>query len=77
MTRDEREQIEAASSTLEIWKPYGSIAIRHHMDGKNREDKFTRDAALLKAIVEKDPEDARAWFYLGQSLEALGQTKVC
>lgn len=38
-----------------------------HADGSNRKDKFKRDIALLKPVVEKNPKDARAWFYLGQS----------
>jgi hypothetical protein len=30
--------------------------------------KYLRDAALLRTVLEHDPEDARALFYLGQSL---------
>ncbi|CAN5631117.1 hypothetical protein BH10ACT1_BH10ACT1_34420 [soil metagenome] len=35
-------------------------------------DKFERDAALLRAVVEADPSDARATFYLAQSLKDGG-----
>ena len=42
-------------------------------DGANRPGKFERDIALLKAEVERDPEDARSLFYLAQSYRDAGR----
>ena len=33
--------------------------------------KFERDVRLLSAATQRDPKDARAWYYLGQSLQLL------
>ena len=44
-----------------------------HADGSNRAGKFARDIGLLQTAVEKDPTDARSWFYLGQSYRDAGQ----
>ena len=44
-----------------------------HADGANRPGKFERDIALLKAEVEKNPDDARSVFYLAQSYRDNGQ----
>jgi len=35
--------------------------------------KYARDAALLRGVLERDPGDLRALFYLGQSLADAGQ----
>jgi tetratricopeptide (TPR) repeat protein len=43
-----------------------------HADGANRPGKIERDIALLTGEVEHDPNDARCWFYLGNSLRELG-----
>jgi tetratricopeptide (TPR) repeat protein len=43
-----------------------------HADGANREGKFARDARLLRADLERDPNNARSWFYLAQSEKDLG-----
>lgn len=44
-----------------------------HADGANRPGKVERDIALLAAEVERDPNDARSWFYLGNSYRESGQ----
>ena len=44
-----------------------------HATGSNRVDKFERDIALLKAALEREPENPRYWFYLAQSLRDAGQ----
>jgi tetratricopeptide (TPR) repeat protein len=35
--------------------------------------KFERDAGILTDEVERDPHNARSWFYLGESLKNLGR----
>src|SRR5690606_4216416 len=44
------------------------ISLRHHGDGGSKSDKFTRDARLLRLTLAEQPDDARSWFYLGESL---------
>ena len=38
-----------------------------HADGGNRPGKFERDIALLLKGLEREPNNARYWYYLGQS----------
>jgi tetratricopeptide (TPR) repeat protein len=49
------------------------LVVHHHADGGHRADKFDRDRRLLEAAIARDPGDARAWFYLGQTLRDLGR----
>lgn len=49
------------------------IYFTDHADGANRVDKFKRDIALLSPELEKDPKNARYWFYLAQSYRDAGQ----
>ncbi|NUS16700.1 MAG: glycosyltransferase [Streptomyces sp.] len=51
-----------------------TLLIDHHADGGSRADKFTRDAALLRADLERDPDNPRTVFYLAQTLRDLGET---
>lgn len=44
-------------------------------DGTNRKNKFTRDIALLREALEKEPNNARYWFYIGQSYRDAGMHK--
>ena len=44
-----------------------------HADGANRPGKVERDIALLRIEVERDPNDARSWFYLANSYRELKQ----
>ncbi|TWC05610.1 FkbM family methyltransferase [Bradyrhizobium macuxiense] len=44
-----------------------------HASGSNRVDKFERDIRLLKTALEKEPKNARYWFYLAQSLRDAGR----
>jgi len=46
---------------------------RDHADGANRSGKALRDAALLRKGLEKEPQNGRYWYYLGQSLKDAGQ----
>jgi len=39
-----------------------------HADGNNRPGKARRDADLLRGGLEKEPQNGRYWYYLGQSL---------
>lgn len=43
-----------------------------HADGANRPDKFTRDIRLLTTDLERDPDNARSWFYLANSYRDAG-----
>jgi hypothetical protein len=47
------------------------VSITNHVDGGSREGRHERDLELLEAEVRRDPNDARAGFYLGQTLECL------
>jgi tetratricopeptide (TPR) repeat protein len=38
-----------------------------HADGANRPGKILRDIAILETELEKNPDDARCWFYLANS----------
>ncbi len=44
-----------------------------HADGANRPEKLARDERLLRAVLRRDPGDARAMFYLAQTLQDSGQ----
>lgn len=43
-----------------------------HADGANRVNKYERDVALLLKDLETDPNNARTYFYLGNSYRDLG-----
>lgn len=49
------------------------IWFRDHADGSNRPNKFQRDIDLLLPELEKDPKNARYWFYLAQSYRDAGK----
>ena len=51
-----------------------AISVEHFADGGSRADKFTRDARLLRAELDRDPGNSRAVFYLAQTLRDLGET---
>lgn len=53
--------------------PYELFYIDDKNDGGCKADKFERDVKLLKADIAADPQNARAHYYLGQSLKDLGQ----
>jgi tetratricopeptide (TPR) repeat protein len=53
--------------------PYEVFYIDDKNDGGCKADKFERDVRLLRADIEADPQNARAYFYLGQSLKDLGR----
>ncbi|WP_338699206.1 glycosyltransferase [Bradyrhizobium sp. 26S5] len=44
-----------------------------HASGANRGDKSERDIRLLKAALEREPDNARYWFYLAWSYRDAGQ----
>lgn len=56
----------------QVQQELGAVRIVHHADGGSRADKFERDRRLLTGAVAVDPDDARSWFYLGQTLADLG-----
>jgi len=47
-----------------------------HADGASRADKYRRDADLLRAELEAEPNDPRRWYYLGESYKGLGQFRL-
>ncbi|MDR3079547.1 MAG: glycosyltransferase [Streptomyces sp.] len=51
-----------------------ALVIVHHADGGSRADKFTRDARLLSADLQRDPHNSRTVFYLAQTMRDLGET---
>ncbi|MFF3066923.1 glycosyltransferase [Kitasatospora sp. NPDC057936] len=51
-----------------------ALVIEHFADGGSRADKFERDARLLRQDLERDPGNARAVFYLAQTMRDLGRT---
>lgn len=48
------------------------LVIDHHADGGRRGEKLDRDRRLLRAHLDNKPDDARATFYLAQTLRDLG-----
>lgn len=53
--------------------PYELFYIDDKNDGGCKADKFERDVRLLQADIAADPQNARSYFYLGQSLKDLGR----
>ncbi|WP_101386658.1 glycosyltransferase [Streptomyces sp. TLI_146] len=51
-----------------------ALAIRDFADGGSRHDKFERDARLLGAELERDPDNHRTVFYLAQTMRDMGRT---
>lgn len=47
-------------------------SIDHLANGSNRAEKYERDRLILEAVTRRNPADARAWFYLGQTYMGLG-----
>lgn len=64
LTCDEHGTI---STLLDAWQ------VIHHGDGGSRSDKFERDRTLLELTLAERPDDPRSTFYLGQTLETLGE----
>ncbi len=58
----------AGMQTISDW-----ATIKDHCDGGSRADKLERDARLLRLDLKEDPRNARAMFYLGQTLQGLGK----
>ena len=58
---------DTTSELLHAWQ------VIHHGDGGSRDDKFERDRVLLELSLAEDPDDPRTNFYLGQTLETLGE----
>ncbi|MGH9364192.1 MAG: hypothetical protein ACRD1B_02855 [Thermoanaerobaculia bacterium] len=52
--------------------PLDTLSIDDRGDGGSRSDKFERDRRLLEAELAQDPQNARAMFYLAQTLRDLG-----
>jgi glycosyltransferase involved in cell wall biosynthesis len=50
--------------------------IRDYADGASRTDKWRRDVALLREELSEYPENARSWFYLGESYRGLDQPEL-
>jgi tetratricopeptide (TPR) repeat protein len=50
--------------------------IRDHADGSSRENKYRRDVELLREELAAAPDNARSWFYLGESYRGLAQHEL-
>ena len=55
------------------WQQLHGVWYRDHASGSNRVEKFERDIRLLTEALEKEPDNARYWFYLAQSYRDAGQ----
>ena len=53
--------------------PVSTIWIDDLNDGGSKSDKFQRDARLLEAEREEQPNNPRTWFYLAQTYKDLGR----
>ncbi|MFC0850145.1 glycosyltransferase [Streptomyces noboritoensis] len=51
-----------------------ALTILDFADGGSRHDKFERDARLLGAELDRDPENHRTVFYLAQTMRDMGRT---
>ncbi|MEH1017747.1 glycosyltransferase [Micromonospora sp. CPCC 206060] len=49
-----------------------ALVIEDHADGGSRHDKFERDAKLLSAELERNPDNSRNVFYLAQTMRDMG-----
>ncbi|WP_278313671.1 tetratricopeptide repeat-containing glycosyltransferase [Lolliginicoccus levis] len=58
-----------SSANLDAW------VVEHFADGGSRADKFERDARLLQQDIDRDPGNARAVFYLAQTMRDMGNTQ--
>ncbi|MFF8945761.1 glycosyltransferase [Streptomyces sp. NPDC014864] len=52
-----------------------ALVIVDHADGGSRHDKFERDARLLSAELERDPDNPRTVFYLAQTKRDMGRAE--
>ncbi|GAA2929437.1 glycosyltransferase [Streptomyces mexicanus] len=50
-----------------------ALVVVDHADGGSRHDKFERDARLLTAELERDPDNPRTVFYLAQTMRDMGR----
>jgi len=50
-----------------------ALVVEDFADGGSRHDKFERDARLLTAELERDPDNPRTVFYLAQTMRDLGE----
>ena len=53
-----------------------SLLIEHHADGAARPQKLIRDVGLLKRDLTRNPDNARAVFYLAQTFRDLGKHEL-
>jgi len=58
---------------VDRWTDIRSIRLIHHSDGGMRYDKLQRDQRLLEKEISEKPNDARSYFYLGQTLANMGK----
>lgn len=52
-----------------------ALVVVDHADGGSRGDKFERDARLLRADLERHPDNPRTVFYLAQTMRDLGNAR--
>ncbi|MCX5196303.1 glycosyltransferase [Streptomyces sp. NBC_00249] len=66
--RDENNQRPGLQENLD------ALFIEDHADGGSRHDKYERDARLLGAELQRDPNNSRTVFYLAQTMRDMGDT---
>lgn len=60
----------------DIQRNLDALVVDHFADGGSRADKFERDARLLSADLERDPDNTRTVFYLAQTRRDLGESEA-
>ncbi|MFB6841936.1 glycosyltransferase [Streptomyces sp. NPDC056361] len=51
-----------------------ALVVEDYADGGSRHDKFERDARLLGAELDRDPDNPRTVFYLAQTMRDMGRS---
>ena len=60
------EYLQSVGPCLPVQR-FDGVVLHDVGDGGSKADKFSRDARLLNATLHESPDDARAWFYLGET----------
>ncbi len=64
------------AETAQSWDFLPELHLLHFGDGGMRSDKYERDIHLLRAELEKEPDNLRNLFYLAQSYRDNGQPEA-
>lgn len=58
------------------WGGLSDLTVRHHCDGGTRQEKLSRDLALLTRQLQQNPGDGRSMYYLAQTYREMGQLET-